>query len=135
MSKSDYLEAQLLNGVLGGGTWSKPGTVHVSLHSTATTDAGGGTELSGGGYARVAVTNNATNFPNATGTSPTSKSNGTEIAFPTATGNWSTASHFAIWDAATSGNMLYHGALTASKTVQTGDTARFAAGALVITED
>jgi len=132
MSKSDYLENKVLDHILGATAYSAPGTVYVSLHSADPTDAGNGAELSGNGYARKSVTNNTTNWPNA---SSGSKSNGTAITFATATGNWTAATHFGIWDASSAGNLLYFGALTASKTVQNGDTASFAVGALTITED
>jgi hypothetical protein len=135
VSKSDYLEAQILNHVLGGTTFTKPATVHVALYTTAPTDAGGGTEVTGGAYARVAVTNNATNFPAATGTSPTTKTNGTAITFPQATANWGTVVGWGIRDAATAGNLLYHGAVSPTKAVNQNDTAEFAAGQLTITED
>jgi hypothetical protein len=135
VSKSDYLEAQLLNAVLGGGTWTKPGTVYVALFTTAPTDAGGGTEVSGGSYARVAVTNNATNFPNATGTSPTTKANGTTITFPQASANWGTITSFGILDASSAGNLLIHAALNPSKAVNQNDTAEFPPGELKWTED
>ena len=130
-SKSDYLENKLLDHVLGGGDYSRPATVYVALYTVAPTDAGGGTEVSGGSYARVAVTNNATNWPAASGGA---KSNGTEIAFPTATADWGTVVAFAILDAASGGNFLYWADLTASKTVSNGDTASFAVGELDVTE-
>ena len=131
-SKSDYLENELLDHVLGGGDYSRPATVYVALYTTAPTDAGGGVEVSGGSYARVAVTNNATNWPAASGGA---KSNGTAITFPTATADWGTVVAFAILDAATAGNFLYWGDLTQSKTVNNGDTATFAVGDLDVTED
>jgi len=131
-SKSDYLELELLDHVLGGGDYSRPATVHIALYTVAPTDAGGGTEVSGGSYARVAVTNNATNWPAASGGA---KSNGTEITFPTATASWGTVVAFAILDAASGGNFLYWGDLTASKTISSGDTARFAVGELDVTEN
>jgi hypothetical protein len=134
-SKSDYLENALLDHVLGGGDFTRPATVYVGLWTAALDDTSDGDtlgEVSGGSYARVAVTNNATNFPAAAGGA---KSNGTAITFPQATGDWGTATHFAILDAATSGNILYWGALTNSKTIETGDTAEFAIGDLDITED
>ncbi len=132
MSKSDYLENKLLDHHLGGPDYTRPGTVYVALYSAAPSDAGGGTELAGNGYARVAVVNNATNWPAA---SAGSKSNGTEIRTPTATGSdWATATHFGIFDASTAGNLLRWAALTASVTVTVGSDARFAPGALVATE-
>jgi hypothetical protein len=133
MSKSNYLENALLDHHLGGPDYTRPGTVYVALFSAAPSDAGGGTELSGNGYARKAVTNNATNWPAASGGS---KSNGVEIRFDAATGsNWAAATHFGIFDASSGGNLLRWGALSASVTVNVGDDARFAPGALVCTED
>jgi len=131
-SKSDYLEDEILDHVLGGGDYSRPETVYVALYTEAPSDAGGGTEVSGGSYARVAVTNNATNFPAA---SDGEKSNGTEITFETATDNWGTVVAFGILDADEEGNLLLWATLTANKTIDSGDTAKFAVGDLTYTED
>ncbi|MBA7588319.1 hypothetical protein ES708_30374 [subsurface metagenome] len=131
-SKSDYLELELLDHVLGGEDYSRPATVYVALYTVAPTDVGGGTEVSGGAYARVAVTNNATNWPAAVAGA---KANGTEITFETATANWGLCVAFAILDAASAGNFLYWGDLTDNKDVKDGDTAKFAVGDLAITED
>lgn len=128
---SDDLENKLLDHVLGGPDYTRLATVYLALFSTATTDAGGGTELTGGGYARIAVTNNATNWPAAAGGS---KSNGVAITFAAASGAWATATHFAIMSALTGGVMLFHGPLTTSKTVASGETPRFSAGAIVISQ-
>lgn len=132
MSKSDYLENELLDHVLGAAAYSAPATVNVALYTAAPTDAGGGTEVSGGSYARVAITNNATNWPAA---ASGSKSNGTTITFPTATADWGTVVAFGLWDAASGGNLLYWGTLSASKVINSGNTASFAVGALTILED
>ena len=131
-SKSNYLENEILDHVLGGGDYTRPATVYVALYTAAPSDTGGGTEVSGGSYARVAVTNNATNFPAA---SDGEKSNGTEITFETATANWGEVVAFGILDASTSGNLLLWADLTASKTIDSGDTAKFAVGDLDYTED
>ena len=131
-SKSDYLEDVLLDEVLGGADYTPPATVYLALFTAAPSDSGGGTEVSGGGYTRVAVTNNSTNWPAASGGS---KSNGVDMTFPQATADWGTVVAFAIFDASTAGNMLYWGDLTTSKTINDGDTAKFAAGDITITED
>jgi len=131
-SKSDYLENKVLDHVLGGGDYTRPATVYVALYTAAPSDAGGGTEVSGGSYARVAVTNNSTNFPAASGGA---KSNGTEITFETATASWGTVVAFGIFDAATAGNLLLWADLTTNKTIDSGDTAKFAVGDLDYTED
>jgi len=130
--KSDYLENKVLDFLLGGVSFTPPATVYIALFTVAPTDAGGGTEVSGGGYARVAVTNNTTNFPAA---SNGTKSNGSTITFPTATADWGTVVAVGIFDAATGGNLLFWANLTTSKTIQNGDTAQFAAGSLTFTED
>lgn len=129
---SNYLENEIADHILGGADYTRPGTVYVALFTTAVAEDGSGTEVSGTSYARVAVTNNATNWPAASGGV---KSNGTEIAFPTAGGSWGTVTHWAIFDASTSGNCLVYGALTASKSIGTGDTAKFAIGAIDLTFD
>lgn len=130
--KSDYLENELLDHVLGGGDYSRPATVYIALYTTAPTDAGGGVEVSGGSYARKSVTNNDTEWPAAAGGL---KSNANVIEFVEATGDWGTIVACAIFDAVTSGNMLYWGNLSAPKVISSGSTARFLADELDITED
>jgi hypothetical protein len=131
-SKSDFLENKLLDHVLGNTAYTAPATVYIALYTVAPTDSGGGTEVSGGSYARASVTNNSTNWPAASGGS---KSNGTDITFPTATADWGTVVAFGIFDQLTSGNLLYWATLTTSKSILNGDTAKFSAGSITITED
>lgn len=130
--KSDYLENKVLDHVLGGGDYTRPSTVYVALYTATPSDSGGGTEVSGGSYARVSVTNNSTNFPAA---SSGAKSNGTAFTFPKATADWGTIVAWSIKDASTSGNTLYWGPVNPNKVVSTDDTPSFAAGDLDITED
>lgn len=130
--KSDYLENEILDHVLGGGDYSRPGTVYVALFTVAPGDEGGGTEVSGGSYARASVTNNNTNWPAASGGV---KANGAAIEFPTATADWGTVVAVGIFDASTGGNLLYWNALAVSKAVSNGNTPSFAVGAITITED
>lgn len=130
--KSDYLENELLDHWLGAAAYTAPATVYAALFTATPSDSGGGTEVTGGSYARVAVTNNATNWPAASGGS---KSNGTDITFPQATADWGTVVAFALFDAPTSGNMLVWGPLTASRAVNSSDTPSFATGTLTVTED
>lgn len=131
-SFADFLENELLDHVFGAAAYSAPATLYVGLYTATPSDAGGGTEVSGGAYERVSVTNNATNFPAASGGA---KANGTAITFPQASASWGTVSQFGIFDASTAGNLLVWGDLTASKTIDSGDTASFAIGELDITLD
>lgn len=130
-SFTDYLENRTLDHFFGGVASTPPATLYVGLSTSTITDAGGNiTEPSGNGYARVAVTNNATNFPAASGGA---KSNGTAITFPQASGSWGTVIDFFIADASSGGNILGYGTLTVSKAVTSGDTLSFAIGELDIT--
>jgi len=132
-SFSDFLELELLDHVFGNAAYSAPATLYIALFSVAPTDAGGGTEATGSGYARVAITNNATNFPAA---AAGAKANGTSFDFATATGDWSAGANqvaFGIFDALTVGNLLCWADLTTPKPVLNGDTAKFAVGDLDIT--
>lgn len=131
-SKADYLEDALLDHVLGGGDFTRPATVYIALYTVAPTDAGGGTECTGGSYERKSVTNNPTQWPAASGGA---KANGEDIEFIEATASWGDVLAFAILDAASDGNFLYWGDLSVTKTIDSGDTARFKAGEIDITED
>lgn len=131
--KSDYLENRVLDHFLGATASSAPATVYVALFTAAPTDAGGGTEVTGGSYARVAVTNNATNWPAA---AAGAKANGTAITFPAPTAAWGVIVAFGIFDAAAAGNLFWWGLVTPNKTVNNGDPApAFAVGDLDVTED
>lgn len=138
---TDYLENQLADHILRGQQNTAPTTLYFALYTDATTDAGGGTEVTGGSYTRVAVTANTTNFKGTdggTGGASTGTdgqvNNAVEITFAAPTANWGTITNFAILDAASLGNMLIHGALTASKTVNNGDPApKFAVDDLTLT--
>lgn len=110
---TDYLEKKLLDFVFGNTAYSVPATLYVGLFTVLPAEDGtGGTEVSGGSYARVAVTNNTTNFPNATGGNPSTKASGAIFTFPTATANWGDVIGMGIWDASTSGNLLAFNPLT-----------------------
>jgi len=129
-SFSDYLENEVLDHVLGGGDYARPATVYVALFTAAPTDSGGGTEVTGGSYARAAVTNNATNWPAASGGA---KSNGTTITFATPTGSWGTVVAVGIFDASSGGNLLMWADLAVNKSVASGDVVEFPAGDLDVT--
>lgn len=129
-SFSNYLENEILDHLFGKATYASP-TIYVGLSTSDPGDDGAGlAEPSGGSYARVATA--ATDWNTA---SSGSLDNATAIEFAEASASWGTITHFALFDAASSGNMLAHGSLTTSKTVSSGDTASFAAGALDITLD
>lgn len=122
---SNYLENALINGTLRATSYTAPATVYVALFTDDPTDAGTGTEVSGNGYARQAATFAAP--------SGGAASTNADVQFPQATGTQGTVTHFAIFDALTTGNMLFHGALTTSKTIDTGDVFKIASGSLTVT--
>jgi hypothetical protein len=117
---SDYLENKLLDHVLRAATYTVPATVYLALFTSSTSDAGGGTEVTGGSYARQAVT-----FSAAAGGLCENSTALNFVNMPVAT-----VTHCAVIDASTAGNFLFHGPLVASRTTQAGDTLTFAVGAL-----
>lgn len=129
-SFSDYLELELLDHVFGAAAYTAPATLYFALYTSAPSDTGGGTEVSGSNYSRVGVTNNATNFPAA---SSGSKSNGTVITFPTPSGSWGTVTHMCILDASTAGNLLGWAPLTASQVVASGNVVSYGVGTFIVT--
>lgn len=131
MSFSDFTEIKILDALLNQTNWTAPTAIYLSLHTASLVDAGTGTEVSGGSYARQAIT---TQFNAASGTSGALSNTG-NITFTTATGSWGTVTDAGIWDAASSGNNLMAGALSASKTVGSGDTFQVDTGNLTVTVD
>lgn len=138
---SDYLENQLIDHIFRGATFAKPASLFFALFTAAPSDAGGGTEVSGGSYARVSVSPSNANF-NGTHGSTTGASSGTggnttnanAITFPTPTANWGNVTHFGVFDASSGGNLLFQGALSVAKTVNNGDAApSFTAGSFSLT--
>ena len=130
---SDYLEGQIIDHLLRTGTFGKPAAIYVALFTADPTDADAGTEVTGGSYARVAVAQLDANWNAPTAGNGLTDNIG-DVTFPAPTAAWGLVTHFAIYDASTVGNLLLHGALTASKTINNGDPApKFTAGDLDIT--
>jgi hypothetical protein len=130
---SDYHENKLLDHLLGGGDYTSPATHYYALFTAAPSDSGGGTEATGSGYARKAVTNNTTNYPLA---SDGSKTNGAIIAFTAASGSWSSGSnmtHIGIFDASSGGNLLAWASIDTPFAVASTDTPTIGVGALTFT--
>lgn len=124
---SDYSEKLLLDWLMTSGSATRPTAWFVALYTSAPSDSGGGTEVSGNGYSRQSVAFAAASTPGGT------TSNTGAVSFTAAGGSWGTITHMAIFTASTGGNMLWHGALTASKTVGDGDTLEFAIGNIDLT--
>ena len=123
---SDYLENKLLAHSFSNTAYTSPSSVYLGLFTTAPTDAGGGTELSGSGYTRKVASFTTTGA---------AATNASAVEFPTATGNWGTIVAVGIFDAASSGNFLGWSNLISSRTIETGDVFRFPAGDVDITLD
>lgn len=121
---SDYLEQELRKHIFRTGSFTKPAALYVALFTAAPSDAGGGTEVTGGSYARVQRDPLDANWtaPDTTGGVT---ANAAAITFPSPTANWGTVTHFGIFDASSGGNLLFHGALGTSKTVNNGDPAPY----------
>ena len=124
---SDHAEKLLLDWMMTSGTATRPTAWFVALYTAAPSDSGGGTEVSGAGYARQSVAFDAAATPGGT------TSNSADVSFTAAGGDYGTVTHLGIFDASSAGNLLWHGALTASKTVADGDTITFATGNIDLT--
>lgn len=124
---SDYAEDKLVDHITGKTSYTKPTNTYLALFTAAPSDSGGGTEVSGGSYARQTLAWNASSAGHA--------DNSADITFPQATGNWGTITHIGVMDASTAGNLLFWGALTASKAIDTGDTFKILAADLDLTLD
>ena len=126
MSFTNFLETEVLDHVFGGNAYTAPVTLYTGLYTASPSDTGGGTELSGNGYARQATAFTVTG---------NTASNTSAEEWATATGSWGTITHVGVFDASTGGNLMAYGTLTASKTIATGDVFRIPAGDLDITLD
>ena len=122
---SNYLETALINGTLRGTTYTAPTTTYLALYTSDPTDADTGTEVTGGSYVRQSITFS----------SPSNgvTSNSSAIEFPQATADWGTIGYVGIRDAVTTGNLLYHTALDASKVINNGDIFKITSTNLTVT--
>lgn len=128
---SDYLENKLIDRLFRGQAYTFPTNLYFGLLTAAPSDSGGGTEVSGGSYARVEIAASMANFAGTQAAGSTTASSGTsgttsnnvDITFPVPSGNWGVVSYVGVYDASTSGNLLCWGALTTPKTVNNGDSA------------
>ena len=130
-SMSNYLENAMIDQIFRGQAYSFPATLYVALFTAAPDDTGGGTEVTGGSYARVSVAATLANWAGTQGAGTTTASTGTggttsnnnAITFPAPTANWGQVTHIGIFDATSGGNLLFWAALTTPKTINNGDTA------------
>lgn len=129
---SDYLESQVRAHIFRTASFTKPTVLAVALYTAAPGEAGGGTEVVGGSYARVQRNPLDANW---TAASPTDglTDNAADLTYPAPSANWGLVTHTAVLDATSGGNFLVYGALGTPKNVNSGDPApKFLAGALDI---
>tara|TARA_Y100000114_G_scaffold140060_1_gene144626 strand:+ start:591 stop:989 length:399 start_codon:yes stop_codon:yes gene_type:complete len=125
---SDYLEDKLLDHVLGNTAFSQPSNIYLALFTADTgleaNSPSAEISTSSTGYGRQAVSFAAS--------SSGSASTSATVTFSAATANWGTVTHVAVMDASTSGNVLFYGAVTTSKTIESGDTFQVSSGNLTV---
>jgi hypothetical protein len=140
---TDYAENKIVDAAVRGQTVTFPATWYIGLDTAACNDAGGGTEVTGGSYARVSVAANMTQWAGTQSAGSTTASSGTggttsnnnAITFPTPTAGWGTVVSVRWWDASTSGNAWICTALSVNKTINSGDNVSFPAGTLTFQID
>lgn len=126
MSFTNFLETEILDHVFAGSAYTAPATKYLALYTAAPGETGGGTEVSGGAYARQSV---------AFTTTGNTTSNSAAVEFPTATAAFGTVTHVGVFDAVTAGNLMAYATLSSSKAIATGDVFRVPTGDLDITLD
>lgn len=135
---TDFAENKIIDATLRGQAIGAPATWYVALYTVCPTDSAAGTEVTGTGYARVAVTAGLTQWAGTQAAASTIASSGTggttsnnaAITFLTpGAGGWATSVCWGITDASTAGNLWIYSALTTGKTINEGDAVSFAAGA------
>jgi hypothetical protein len=126
MSFSNTFETRVLQWVFTSGAVTRPSAWYIGLFTAAPGEAGGGTEVSGGSYARQTVTFTV---------SGDTATNGADVEFSEATASWGTITHVAVFDAITGGNQIAYAALTTAKDIDSGDLLRIPAGDLDVTLD
>lgn len=134
---TDYAENKLIDATLRGQAIGTPATWYVALYTTCPTDSTAGTEVTGGSYARVAVTAGLTQWAGTQSAGSTTASSGTggttsnnaAINFPTPSAGWGTVVCWGLADASSGGNLWIYSSLTVSKTINSGDTVSFGIGA------
>lgn len=114
----------------GGTSYSPPATYYFGLSTTTINiDGTGATEPSSGAYARIGLTNNKTNWGNASNASLT---NSTAVQFAESTASWGTITYVGMWDALTSGSIYWYDALSPARTVASATTVLFAISAITV---
>lgn len=140
---TDYAENKVIDALLRGQSLAAPVTFYIRLNTTACSDSASGTEVTGGSYARVAVTSSLANWAGtqaaasttaSTGTGGTTSNNGA-ISFTTPSAGWGTVTSVEWMDAASGGNSWICTTLTVSKTINSGDSVSFPAASLTFQAD
>ena len=124
---SDYAEKLLLDYSMTTGSVTRPTAWYVALYTVAPSDSGGGTEVSTGGYARQTVA-----FAAATSGTGTTSNTG-DVSWTASGAGFGTVVAIGIHTAVSGGDLLWHGNMTASKTIADGDTLEFSAGNIDLT--
>lgn len=128
MQISNWLSAQLLNAALRSTAFTAPTTVYIALYTSDPTAADTGTEVSGGAYARKAITFAA---PALSGGKQTVNSS-VDVEFPVASADWGLVTHVGIRNALTGGNLLWTASLPSARTILSGDKPKFLAGSVQV---
>lgn len=140
---TDYAENKIVDAFLRGQVLGAPATGYIGLDTVACTEAGGGTEVTGGSYARVAIAASLTNWAGtqsagsttaSSGTSGTTSNNGA-VTWTTPTAGWGTVVSYRYWDALSGGNAWKCVPLTVNKTINLGDTVSFPAASITFQAD
>lgn len=118
---SDYLKNEWRKHIFRTGSFTKPTALYYGLYTAAPTDAGGGTEVTGGSYARVNLAPLDANY-DAHATAGRTRNQST-ITFPSPTAAWGTVTHMGVFDASTAGNLLFWKALNTPRVINNGDPA------------
>ena len=133
MPMTNIRKKVVLDHLYGQADPAVPATYYVGLSTTTPlSDGTNFTEPVGNAYARVAVTNNGTNFPASVAENPTDKSNGTVIEYTTPTGSWGTPTHFGMFSGISGGIPLDVGTITTPTTIQASAVVRFPVGSLIL---
>lgn len=126
---TDHAENRILEHMTGKTAWAKP-SIWIALYTTVPAETGSGTEVTGGGYARIATT--ASDWTTATNGQI---ANAVNFEWSIASANWGTVAGIALVDAATGGNVIMRGPAVSSKLIESGDTFRILAGSLILAMD